>query len=103
VPPLPLSAVLVDVVVVVLDEELVVEVEVVLLVGAAPPVVTVLVVVSPPQAAIPAPAPSPSAIAAAMGVTRFIALLPVAYRGAHPTQAPGSTGRGGFTRCRAGR
>jgi hypothetical protein len=97
VPPLPLLSVLVEVVVVVvLDEELVVEFEVVVLVGAAAPPVVVMVVVvpSPPQAAIPTPDPTPRATAAAMAASRFIALLPVAYRVAQPTQARGATGCG---------
>jgi hypothetical protein len=99
VPPPPLSSVLVEVVVVVvLDEELVV---VLLVVGAAaPPVVVTVVVLPPPQAAIPAPAPTPRAMVAAMAASRFIALLPVAYRAGEPTQAiganrrPGSSGAG---------
>jgi len=95
VPPLPLLSVLVEVVVVVVDEELVVEFEVVLVVGAAaPPVVVTVVVLSPPQAAIPTPDPTPRATAAAMAASRFIALLPVAYRAAQPTQARGATGCG---------
>jgi len=96
VPPLPLLSVLVEVVVVVvLDEELVVGFEVVLLVGATtPPVVVTVVVLPPPQASIPTPDPTPRATAAALAASRFIALLPVAYRVAQPTQAPGATGCG---------
>ncbi len=64
--------------------------DVVLLVGAAAPPAVTVVVLSPPQAAIPAPAPTPRAIAAATAASRFIALLPVAYRAAEPTQAVGA-------------
>jgi hypothetical protein len=77
----------VDVVLVVLVVE---DVLVVLVVGVVlVALVVTVVVLSPPQAATPADAPTPRAIAAAIAASRFIALLPVAFRAAEGTRASG--------------
>jgi hypothetical protein len=79
----------VDVVLVVLVVEVVLVVLVVGVVLVLVALVATVVVLSPPQAAMPAAAPTPRAIAVAIAASRFIALLPVAFRAAEGTRASG--------------